>query len=144
MGKLEEFFIWLKHLSLVAHSPCTKHFIVYITVAVVKNRFKFSLYVPWYSCLGQAAETHMNKILLLQKRILCFIYSKEYRAHTIPQFTSANILPVSILYCRLPITRTLANSNLPLTQTNCPFLSGHFLYNFTLDNSNLFQFPLKV
>ena len=47
-------------------------------------------------------------------------------------------------YSRLPITRTLANSNLALTRTNFPFLSGHFLYNFTLDNSNLFQFPLKV
>ena len=47
-------------------------------------------------------------------------------------------------FSRLPITRTLANSNLALTRTNFPFLSGHFLYNFTLDNSNLFQFPLKV
>ena len=47
-------------------------------------------------------------------------------------------------YSRLPIPRTLANSNLALTWTNIPFLSCHFLYNFTLDNSNLFQFPLKV
>ena len=39
-------------------------------------------------------------------------------------------------YSRLPITRTLANSNLELTRTNFPFLSGYFLYNFTLDNSN--------
>ena len=47
------------------------------------------------------------------------------------------------------MTRTLANSNLPLTRTNFRFPSSHFLYNFTLDNSNsrnskLFQFPLKV
>ena len=55
-------------------------------------------------------------------------------------------------YSRLPITRTLANSNqnrfpldfrhtftviLPsVTRTNFCFPSGHFLYNFTLDNSN--------
>ena len=48
---------------------------------------------------------------------------------------------------RIPITditRTLANSNLPLTRTNCRFPSGHFLYHFTLDNSKLFHFPLKV
>ena len=39
-------------------------------------------------------------------------------------------------YSRLPITQTLTNSNLLLTRTNFRFPSGHFLYNFTLDNSN--------
>ena len=39
-------------------------------------------------------------------------------------------------YSRLPITRTFANSNLALTRTNFRFPSGHFLYNFSLDNSN--------
>ena len=50
--------------------------------------------VPW----RQAAETHMNKILLLQKRVLRLIYGMEYRVHTIPLFISANILPVNMLY----------------------------------------------
>ena len=40
------------------------------------------------------------------------------------------------LYSRLPVTRTLYNSNLPLTQSNFHFPSDHFLYNFNLDNSN--------
>ena len=48
------------------------------------------------------------------------------------------------IYSRLLITWTLTNSNLTLTWTNFPFLSGHFPYNCTLDNLNLFQFPLKV
>ena len=30
------------------------------------------------------------------------------------------------------------------SRSNFHFLSGHFLYNFTLNNSNLFLFPLKV
>ena len=34
------------------------------------------------------------------------------------------------------VTRTLDNSNLPLTRSNFHFPSGHFLYNFTLNNSN--------
>ena len=34
------------------------------------------------------------------------------------------------------VTQTHANSNLPLTQSNFHCPSGHFLYNFTLDNSN--------
>ena len=35
-----------------------------------------------------------------------------------------------------PITRTLGNSNLPLTRRHFRLPSGHFLYNLTLDNSN--------
>ena len=34
------------------------------------------------------------------------------------------------------VTRTLDNSNLPLTRSNFRFPSGHFLHNFTFDNSN--------
>ena len=34
------------------------------------------------------------------------------------------------------VTRTPDNSKLPLTRTNFRFPSGHFLYNFTFDNSN--------
>ena len=40
------------------------------------------------------------------------------------------------VYSRLPVTRTLHNSNLPLTRSNFHFPSDRFLYNFTLDNSN--------
>ena len=37
------------------------------------------------------------------------------------------------------IKRTIANSNLLLTQNNFHFLSGHFLHYFTLNNSNPFS-----
>ena len=47
-------------------------------------------------------------------------------------------------YSRLPVTRTLYNSNLPQTQSNFHIPSDRFLYNFSLDNSNFFLFPLKV
>ena len=39
---------------------------------------------------------------------------------------------------------TSGNSNLPLTRSNFHYPSDRFLYNFTLDNSNFFLFPLKV
>ena len=47
-------------------------------------------------------------------------------------------------YSRLPVTRTLYKSNLPLTRSNFHFPSNHFPYNFTLDNSNFFLFSLKA
>ena len=39
----------------------------------------------------------------------------------------------------LPITRTLGNSNLPLTWSTLVFPLGHFATNFTVDNSNSWQ-----
>ena len=46
-------------------------------------------------------------------------------------------------YSRLPVTRTLCNSNLPLTRSNFHFPKNIFYTNFTLDNSNFILFPLK-
>ena len=61
----------------------------------------------------------------------------------VPKFLNLN-KPWSCKYSRLRLPRTLCNSNLPLTRSNFHFPSDHFLYNFTLDNSNFFLFPLKV
>ena len=54
----------------------------------------------------------------------------------------------SCCFANLNLQSTLANSNLPLTQSNCHFPSDLFEYNFTLDNSNsrqlkLFSFSLE-
>ena len=40
------------------------------------------------------------------------------------------------LFPSMYLQSTPDNSNLPLTRSNFHFPSGHFLYNFTLDNSN--------
>ena len=52
-------------------------------------------------------------------------------------------LPIFDEYSRLLVTRTLFNSNFPLTRSNFHFPSDHFLYNSTLDNSNCFLFPWR-
>ena len=44
---------------------------------------------------------------------------------------------VGLQYSRIPVTRTLYNSNLPLNSKQFSFPLEHFLYNFTLDNSNM-------
>ena len=57
---------------------------------------------------GQAAKTHLNKILLLQKRALRIINFSDRRDHVIPLFIDANVLPLNFLYyqilCMLSIT----------------------------------------
>ena len=66
---------------------------------------------------------------------------------TISNYNKSMVFKMHRKYSRLPITRTLVNSNLALTRTNFRFPSGHFPHNFTLDNSNLpltrtnFRFP---
>ena len=54
--------------------------------------------------------------------------SNQHRFHVVFFHTFAVILP--------SVTQTLDNSNLPITRSNFHFPSGHFLYIFTLDNSN--------
>ena len=46
----------------------------------------------------QAAKTHINKILLLQKRALRIINFSDRRDHAIPLFIDANVLPLNFLY----------------------------------------------
>ena len=46
---------------------------------------------------GQASKTQLNKLLILQKRALRFIYFSDRRNHAIPLFLNAHILPGAIL-----------------------------------------------
>ena len=59
-------------------------------------------------------------------------------------WTSELILTLALVPARSKIQSTPGNSNLPLTRSNFHFPSGRFLYNWTLDNSNFFLFPLIV
>ena len=47
---------------------------------------------------GQASKTHLTKILLLQKKVIRFIFFANRKVHAIPLFIDANILPISFLY----------------------------------------------
>ena len=47
---------------------------------------------------GQAAKSQLQRILVLQKRVLQLIYFSEPRANAVPLFTSSKILPLNMLY----------------------------------------------
>ena len=63
-----------------------------------------SLIMPYLTfgltCWGQACNTYFNKILVLQKKALIFMYFVDRKTHAIPLFLDAKILPVSFLYYR--------------------------------------------
>ena len=131
-----EFKDYDKYLGVLIDSHLTwKHHIDYIvakiskTVGVIANIRRFvpadillkiygSIIFPYLqygiAFWGQAAETHMNKILLLQKRVLRFIYGKEYHTHSVPLIL-ANILPVNMLYIKKVacLMRDLSSGSLP-------------------------------
>jgi len=47
---------------------------------------------------GNASQTALNKILLLQKRILQYILKKDFLHYTAPLFKKTNILQIENLY----------------------------------------------
>ena len=47
---------------------------------------------------GNASNAYLNKILVLQKRVLRLIYFTDRREHAISLFAKAKILPVTFLY----------------------------------------------
>ena len=50
------------------------------------------------SAWGQAAQLHLNKLLLLQKRAIRLMNFSKPRTHTVPLFISSKILPINMLY----------------------------------------------
>ena len=61
-----------------------------------------SLILPYLSyglaAWGQAAKSHLQKILVLQKLVLRLMYFSEPRAHAVPLFTTSKILSLNMLY----------------------------------------------
>ena len=47
------------------------------------------------SAWGQAAQLHLNKLLLLRKRAIRFMNFSKARTHAVPLFISSKILPIN-------------------------------------------------
>jgi hypothetical protein len=47
---------------------------------------------------GQACKTHLDKILILQKRVIRMMFFADRCDHAVPLFLDAHILPVTFLY----------------------------------------------
>ena len=50
---------------------------------------------------GQASKTHLNKLLIIQKCALRFIYFSDRRDQAIPLFSNAHILPTNFMHYKL-------------------------------------------
>ena len=61
-----------------------------------------SLIVPYISYAvtvwGHASKCHLNKILILQKRVFRFMSFSDRSVHAVPLFVNTNILPINFVY----------------------------------------------
>ena len=65
---------------------------------------------------GSAPKTNLNKILLIQKRVLCLIYFTDYKQHAVPLFLNSKaVSPLSFtyFYCLCSIMWDVANNSGP-------------------------------
>ena len=63
----------------------------------------------------QAANSSLNKILILQKRALRLMYFSDRRAHAIPLFVRSGVLPLNMLYfkCSAILMHGISNNRAP-------------------------------
>ena len=85
-------------ISKLRHS-IPRHILLYIYRTLIHPHLNYGLAV-W----GQASKTSLNKILILQKKVLRMMYFRDISEHAIPLFTDAHILPVTFMFVRHQIS----------------------------------------
>ena len=84
-----------KNIGMIAK---LRHF---IPSSVLTNIYK-SLILPYFTygliAWGNASKNYLNKIVVLQRRVLHLIYFVDKKEHAIPLFVNAKILPSTFLY----------------------------------------------
>ena len=81
-------------VGVVAH---LRHFVPRTTLLNIYQSLILPYLTYGLAAWGQAAKTHLQKILVLQKRVLRLMYFSEPRAHAVP-FISSKIVPLQMLY----------------------------------------------
>ena len=73
-------------------------------------------YIPYgLIAWGQAANSSLNKILILLKRALRLMYFSDRRAHIIPLFVKSGVLPLNMLYLKYSaiLMHVISNNRAP-------------------------------
>ena len=100
---------WKRHIYYVALKISRnvgiisklRHFVPQKTLFSIYN----SLILPYLSyglvAWGQAAKSHLQKFIVLQKRAVRLINFAPSRSHAAPFFIQSNIMPITMLYFKL-------------------------------------------
>ena len=74
---------------------------VFARLARWKSVTYFSVPIICLVAWGQAAKTHTEKILILQKRVMRLMNFANFGSHAVPYFVSSNVLPINLLFYKL-------------------------------------------
>ena len=103
---IDENLSWKNHLDCVITKISKtieliaklRHF---VPSSVLTNIYK-SLILPYLTyglvAWGNASKSYLNKIVVLQKRVLRLIYFVDRKERAIPLFVNAKILPITFFY----------------------------------------------
>ena len=111
---------YVKYLGVMIDNHLSwKHHINYVALTISRNigilsklrhfvppkTLYNSLIFPYLSyglvAWGQAAKTHLDKLLILKKRAVHLINFAPFRSHAVPYFLHSNIMPITLLYFNL-------------------------------------------
>ena len=91
-------YVALKISKIIGVIACLRHFVPLCTLLNIYSSLIFPYLSYGLAAWGQAAKTHLLKLLVLQKRVLRLMYFFEPRAHAVSLFITLNILPINMLY----------------------------------------------
>ena len=102
--------------------------ILMIEIHFHNDFWKWRMIIAW----GQASKSHLEKILILQKRAVRLISFLPYRMHAIPYFaqSTCNILPITMLYFKLSSVLMF-----DITTNSAPQNICNLFYFYTRDTS---------
>ena len=100
---------WKHHINYVALKISRnigilaklRHFVPPKTLFGIYNSLIFPYLSYGLVAWGQAAKTHLEKLLRLQKRAVRLINFAPFRSHAVPYFLHSNIMPITMLYFKL-------------------------------------------
>ena len=85
---------------------------------------------------------YLDKILILQKRALCFMYFAKKNEHTVPLFIKASLLPINFLYHKISSELMHDVRNASASRNICNlFMNTSCIH---LNNFNIKQWRLEV
>ena len=91
-------YVALKISKIIGVIARLRHFVPLCTLLNIYRSLIFPYMSYGLAAWGQAAKTHLHKLLVLQKRVLRLMYFSEPRAHAVSLFITSNILPINMLY----------------------------------------------
>ena len=106
---IDNHLTWKYHISHVASKISRnigiiarlRHFTPFSTLQHVYRSLIFPYLSYGLVAWGLAAQSHLEKNLVLQKRAVRLMNFAQSRTHAIPYFISSNIMPISMLYFKL-------------------------------------------